>query len=257
MNILDKIVEKTKIRVEKLKDNLDLKETALKAPVCGKPFEEALSGGGIKIIAEIKKASPSKGLICADFKPQEIAFEYKKANVDCISVLTEPYFFLGDNSYIEKVKKTARKPILRKDFIIDELQIYEAKLTGADCILLICAILDELKLKKFLKIAETLGLSALVEAHNEEEVKTALNSNAGIIGVNNRNLKTFKVDFNNSLNLRKLVPPEIIFVSESGIKTRSDIIKLQNANVNAVLIGETFMKAKDKVLEIKKLRGEI
>ncbi len=256
MNILDKIVEKTKSRVEKL-DTEILKNKAYNLEKGDFPFFRALSTKGIKIIAEIKKASPSKGLITEKFIPKDIAREYKKANVDCISVLTEPYYFQGDNSYVEIVKKESNKPVLRKDFIIDEAQIFEAKVIGADCILLICAILDEKKLKNFLNLAHSLGLNALVEAHEEKEVKIAVNSGAKIIGVNNRNLKNFEVDFSNSLNLRKLVPNDIIFVSESGIKNREDILILEKSNVNAVLIGETFMRASDKVFEIKKLRGEI
>lgn len=257
MNILEKIAKKTEDRVELLKKDFNLKEKALSIKNEGFIFEEAIKKEGISIIAEIKKASPSKGLICEDFHPDMIAGDYKIANVDCISVLTEPYFFLGDNSYIEIVKNISKKPVLRKDFIIDELQIYESKIIGANCILLICSLLDETKLSKFLKLADSLNLSALVEAHNEDEIKTAIKANARIIGVNNRNLKTFEVDFNNSLKLRNLVPDDVLFVSESGIKTRDDIIKLQKANVDAVLIGETFMKSEDKIAEIKKLRGEI
>lgn len=255
MNILDKITEKTKTRTEKLNIN-DLKEKVQNLPRKDFIFKNALLGDKIKIISEIKKASPSKGLICPDFDPIKIAKEYNEAKTDCISILTEPYFFLGNNAYIKDVKKVTDIPILRKDFIIDEKQIYESKIIGADCILLICAILDEKKLKEFLNLAHKLCLSALVEAHNEDEIKTALNCNAEIIGVNNRNLKTFEVDFNNTFKLRKLVPDDIIFVSESGIKTREDIIKLEENNVNAVLIGETFMKSKNKIEEIKKLRGE-
>lgn len=257
MNILEKIAKKTEDRVELLKKDFNLKEKALSIKNEGFIFEEALKKDEVSIIAEIKKASPSKGLICEDFHPDMIAGDYKIANVDCISVLTEPYFFLGDNSYIEIVKNISKKPVLRKDFIIDELQIYESKIIGANCILLICSLLDETKLSKFLKLADSLNLSALVEAHNEDEIKTAIKANARIIGVNNRNLKTFEVDFNNSLKLRNLVPDDVLFVSESGIKTRDDIIKLQKANVDAVLIGETFMKSEDKIAEIKKLRGEI
>ena len=257
MNILDKIVEKTKERVENL-DIKTLEAQIQKNEIPEFSFIDALNcGNKIKIISEIKKASPSKGLIAEDFDPKKIAREYKLANVDCISVLTEPYFFMGDNSYVKIVKNEAKKPILRKDFIIDEKQILEAKAIGADCILLICAILDEKKLNGFLKLAHSFGLNALLEAHDKEEVKIALNSGAGIIGVNNRNLKNFEVDFSNSLNLRKYVPSDIIFVSESGIKTREDIKILENAGVNALLIGETFMRADNKVFEIKKLRGEI
>lgn len=257
MNILDKIILKTKERTSLLDLN-SLKKEAFGLPVDVFPFKNALlKEGGIKIIAEIKKASPSKGIIAEDFNPSEIALEYKKADVDCISVLTEPYFFLGDNSYVKEAKTASNKPILRKDFIIDEAQIYEAKIIGADCILLICAALNFDKLKNFIQIARSIGLDSLVEAHDEREIEAAISAGAEIIGVNNRNLKTFDVDFNNSLKLRKLVPNDIIFVSESGIKTREDIKILENAGVNAVLIGETFMRAVNKPFEIKKLRGEI
>lgn len=255
MNILDKIVEKTKKRTALLNFET-LKKEAENLPVGNFSFENALKGNNIKIIAEVKKASPSKGLICEDFNPSEIAQDYKKANVDCISVLTEPFFFMGKNEYIKIVKKNGEKPVLRKDFIIDPAQIYEAKIIGADCVLLICAILDEKKLKEYLEIANSVGLSALVETHDEAEIKMAVNSGAKIIGVNNRNLKTFEVDFNNSINLRKYIPSDIIFVSESGIKTRKDIEILENAGVNAVLIGEAFMKSDNKPEIIKNLRGE-
>ncbi len=256
MNILDKIVEKTKIRVGAL-DPEALKRQAQTLPFGDFIFEKTLrQKGDIKIIAEVKKASPSKGLICEEFDPKYIALQYKMAGVDCISVLTEPYFFMGKNEYIELVKKNSNKPILRKDFIIDVAQIYEAKLIGADCVLLICAILDKEKLKHFLDVANSLGLSALVEAHNEYEIELALCAGAKIIGVNNRDLKTFEVDFNNTLKLKKLVQNDAVFVSESGIKTREDILILEKAGVDAVLIGETFMRAQNKIDMIKKLKGK-
>ncbi|MCD8024815.1 MAG: indole-3-glycerol phosphate synthase TrpC [Candidatus Gastranaerophilales bacterium] len=252
MNILNEIVGKTKLRTEKLDINA-LKRAA--KPKEGFLFKTALEKTNISIIAEIKKASPSKGLICADFNLEKIAHEYKAANVDCISVLTEPFFFLGDNSYIEKVKKITQKPVLRKDFIISEAQIYESSLLDADCILLICAILDEKKLSRYLEIARGLGLSALVEVHDENEMRLAINSGACIIGVNNRNLKTFNVDFENSLRLKKMAPGDIIFVSESGIKTRGDVQTLEKAGFSACLIGETFMRSENKAEKIKELRG--
>lgn len=256
MNILNKIVEKTKERTIKL-ETKPLIEKAYALNRGNFPFKSALLGGdNIKIIAEIKKASPSKGIICENFNPEQIAQEYKNANVDCISVLTEPYFFMGDNSYIQIAKNASNKPILMKDFIISPAQIYEAKIIGADCILLICAILEEKKLTHYLEIAHSLGLSALVETRCENDIKIALNAGAEIIGVNNRNLETFEVDFNKTLELKKFVPNDIIFVSESGIKTKEDIQTLKNAGVNAVLIGETFMKAQDKTAEIKRLKNE-
>lgn len=258
MNVLDKIVEKTKIRVENLKkENKEVfyKELAVSINSEGFKFEKALGKKDISFICEIKKASPSKGIIAENFPYIPIAKEYESAGADAISVLTEPDFFLGSLDYLKEISSTVNTPLLRKDFIIDETQIYEAKCFGADAILLICSILDEEKLKKYIKIADSLGLSCLVEAHDEEEIKKAVQANARIIGVNNRNLKTFEVDINNSLKLRRFVPSDILFVSESGIKNRSQIEELVNNNVNAVLIGETFMRSKNKKRELDVLKG--
>ena len=218
-------------------------------------FEKALSGDNISFICEVKKASPSKGLIDEDFDYLSIAKEYRNAGAAAISCLTEPYWFLGQDSYLSKISKEVKIPVLRKDFTLDEYQIYEAKTIGAQAVLLICALLDEKKLAKFIDIADSLGLNALVEAHNEEELKCALRAKARIIGVNNRDLKTFEVDINNSIRLRKLAPDDIIFVAESGIKTPDDISRLRENSGNAVLIGETLMRAKDKNAQIEHLRG--
>ena len=207
------------------------------------------------LYAKSKKASPSKGLIDKDFDYLNIAKEYRNAGAAAISCLTEPYWFLGQDSYLSKISKEVKIPVLRKDFTLDEYQIYEAKTIGAQAVLLICALLDEKKLAKFIDIADSLGLSTLVEAHNEEELKCALRAKARIIGVNNRDLKTFEVDINNSIRLRKLAPDDIIFVAESGIKTPDDISRLRENRVNAVLIGETLMRAKDKKAQIEHLRG--
>jgi indole-3-glycerol phosphate synthase len=216
-------------------------------------FEKALSKTGLNFICEVKKASPSKGIISKDFKYREIALDYEQAGAAAISVLTEPDFFLGKNEYLTEIKKEVSIPVLRKDFIIDEYQIYEAKIIGADAILLICAILDFEVLKKFISIAQNLGLSCLVEIHNEKEAETALKAGAKIIGVNNRDLTTFQVDVNNSVRLRNLIPKDKIFVSESGIKTKEDIALLRENKVNAVLIGEELMRnanVKEKLKEL-------
>lgn len=258
MNILEKIAETTAKRVETLKKSTDIEQYRNKAlNIKTEPFlfEKALKRDNISFICEIKKASPSKGIIAEDFPYLEIAKEYEKAGADAISVLTEPEYFMGSAEYLEQTVKTVRTPVLRKDFIIDEIQIYETKIIGASGMLLICALLDEKTLAKYMEIADESGISCLVEAHNEEEIKKALNAKARIIGVNNRNLKDFTVDVRNSINLRKYVPNDIIFVSESGIKTREQITELEKNNVNAVLIGETFMRSKDKTSELRILRG--
>lgn len=258
MNILEKIAETTIKRTETLKTSINIEQYKNKAlNIKNEPFlfEKALKKDKISFICEIKKASPSKGIIADDFPYLDIAKEYEKAGADAISVLTEPEYFMGSAEYLEQIVNTVKTPILRKDFIIDEIQIYETKIIGASGMLLICSLLDERTLTKYIKIADELGISCLVEAHNEEEIKKALNSNARIIGVNNRNLKDFTVDVKNSINLRKYVPDDIIFVSESGIKTREQITELEKNNVNAVLIGETFMRSKDKSAELRILRG--
>lgn len=258
MNILEQIAQKTLIRIEELKASCplnEIKEKALSLPEGDFAFEKALSGDNISFICEVKKASPSKGLIDEDFDYLNIAKEYRNAGAAAISCLTEPYWFLGQDSYLSKISKEVKIPVLRKDFTLDEYQIYEAKTIGAQAVLLICALLDEKKLAKFIDIADSLGLSTLVEAHNEEELKCALRAKARIIGVNNRDLKTFEVDINNSIRLRKLAPDDIIFVAESGIKTPDDISRLRENRVNAVLIGETLMRAKDKKAQIEHLRG--
>lgn len=255
--ILDRIVESTQKRVAALKETETVETLKAQATKAVQPFlfEQALSGEGIAFICEIKKASPSKGLIAADFPYLEIAREYEAAGADAISVLTEPEFFQGVSAYLTEIRKNVNIPVLRKDFIIDEIQIYESSLMEADAILLIAAILNQQQLESYLQIADSLGLSALVEAHDEAEVKQAIAAGARVIGVNNRDLKTFEVDVENSIRLRQLVPPEICFVSESGIITHKDIEKLQDNGVNAVLIGETLMKSGDKNKKLAELRG--
>ncbi len=211
----------------------------------------------IAFICEIKKASPSKGVISHDFPYRSIAKEYEDAGATAISVLTEPEYFMGSDRYLEEISKEVKIPILRKDFILDEYQIYEAKLLGAGAVLLICSLLPQDKLKEYLNICNHLGLSALVEAHTEKEIDSALESGARIIGVNNRNLDTFQVDIQNCVRLRELVPKEILFVAESGIHTREDMQLLREAGVDAVLIGEALMKSKDRREFLRQLRGSV
>ena len=209
----------------------------------------------IAIIAEVKKASPSKGLIAEDFDYIEIAKEYEQAGASAISVLTEPYFFQGSNDYLKEISENVQIPILRKDFTIDEYMIWEAKSIGASAILLIVSILDDVQLKEYLDLAHELGLSAIVETHDAEEIKSAVDAGAQIIGVNNRNLADFTVDIDNSINLRSLVSDDITFISESGIKTKEDVTRLKENNVDAVLIGETLMKSDDKKAMIFQLKN--
>lgn len=247
MNILEEIAEKTRERVASCKEQKSLEQ--VKKEACsmdantGYPFEQALKKEGISFICEVKKASPSKGLIAEEFRYVEIAKTYEAAGAGAISVLTEPYYFQGANEYLAEIHQEVSLPLLRKDFTVDEYMIYEAKVIGASAVLLICTLLDEAVLKKYIEIADSLGLTALVEAHDETEIEKAVNAGARVIGVNNRDLKTFTVDLKNSIRLRRLVSDEILFVSESGIRTAEDIRELADNHVNAVLIGETLMRA--------------
>jgi indole-3-glycerol phosphate synthase len=253
--ILDELVDATKIRYKDKKDNIEyIKDLASKRdPKTMVSFYDAIKKDGISFICEIKKASPSKGIISNDFKYMDIASSYNKC-ADVISVLTEPTRFLGSDEILSSVKSKVDIPVLRKDFILYPYQIYEAKAIGADAVLLIVAILDEKTLKEYIKLAHSLGLGCLVEAHDSDEVKIALNSGALVIGVNNRNLKDFTIDMNNSIKLRNLAPNNIKFVSESGIKTREDVKKLEDNNVDAVLIGETLMRSSDPISMVNSLR---
>ena len=258
MTILDELAEYAKERVENQKKKISLaeiKNSALSLPKGDFSFEKALKKDDIAFICECKKASPSKGVIAENFPYLQIAREYEKAGADCISVLTEPKWFLGSDEYLKEIANAVSIPCLRKDFTVDEYMIYQAKLLGASAVLLICSILSESQLKEYIAVCETLGLSALVEVHDESEIQTALQAGAKIIGVNNRNLKDFSVDTQNSGNLRKLVPNDIIFVSESGVKTSEDVQTLRNIGANAVLIGETLMRAENKSQKLAELRG--
>lgn len=219
------------------------------------PFEAALAKDGMSFICEVKKASPSKGVIAEEFPYTEIAGEYEKAGADAISVLTEPFFFQGSDGYLREIRREVGIPILRKDFTVDEYMIYQAREMGADAVLLICAILSPAQLSEYGELAKELELSALVEAHDEKEVEMALAANARIIGVNNRNLKDFTVDIQNSVRLRGLVPADRLFVSESGMKVRADIARLEENGVNGVLIGETFMRSPNKKIVLEELSG--
>lgn len=259
-DIMMKIASSTITRVAELKKLKSLEQvireaTALEGDT-GFPFEAALKSEGISFICEVKKASPSKGIIAEDFPYLEIAKEYQDAGAAAISVLTEPNWFLGHDDYLREIIKAVRVPILRKDFTVDSYQIYETKILGAAAILLICALLNVDALKEYIRIADNLGISAVVEAHTEEEVRSAISAGARIIGINNRNLKTFEEDITTSIRLRKFVPENIIFISESGIKTKEDIDALKANNTDAVLIGETFMRSKNKKEQLALLRGE-
>ena len=257
--ILDKIVEATKVRVAKEKEVETpeaVKAAALALPSdTGFPFEVALRQQDFNFICEVKKASPSKGIIAEHFPYLDIAKEYEVAGAAAISVLTEPDFFKGDKKYLQEIASTVKIPVLRKDFIIDEYQIYQAKVWGASAILLICACLDVPTLTKFRELADSLGLSALVEAHDEHEVQMAIDCGARIIGVNNRNLKDFTVDVQNSVRLRNLVQDDVIFVSESGLETPEDIQVLRDNNIGVALMGETFMRSPNKVEKLAYLYG--
>lgn len=247
MNILEEIAEKTRKRVAECKEKKSLEQ--IKEEACaldantGFPFEKALAEDGVSFICEVKKASPSKGLIAPDFPYVEIAKTYEASGARAISVLTEPYYFQGSDQYLQEISREVKIPLLRKDFTVDEYMIYEAKTIGASAVLLICSLLSEDTVRQYIRIADSLGLTALVEAHDEEEVAQAVRAGARVIGVNNRDLKTFTVDIKNSIRLRKLVPEEILFVSESGIRTAEDIKELAQNQVNAALVGETLMRA--------------
>lgn len=260
MTILEQLANHAKERCALAKSLVspeEIRRQALALPRGSLSFENALKKEGISFICECKKASPSKGLIAADFPFLEIAKSYEEAGADGISVLTEPKWFLGKDRYLKEIAAAVSIPCLRKDFTVDEYMIYEAKLLGASAVLLICSILTREQLKAYLYICEELGLSALVEAHDEAEVETALRAGARMIGVNNRNLRDFSVDTDNSRRLRTLIPPEILFVSESGVKAPSDIKKLRKIGADAVLIGETLMKASDKQAALARLRGAL
>ena len=260
MTILEQLAAHARERVAAAKERLseaEIKEQAYALPKGDFSFERALKKSGISFICECKKASPSKGLIAPDFPYLQIAKAYEAAGADCISVLTEPKWFLGSDSYLSEIAAAVKLPCLRKDFTVDPYMIYEAKLLGASAVLLIVSILDEAQLRESITICDSLGLSALVEAHSENEVAAAVRAGARIIGVNNRNLKDFSVDTENSKRLRNLVPRDILFVSESGVRTAEDVSRLRQIGADAVLVGETLMRAADKTQKLNELRGNL
>ena len=234
----------------------EMKEKALSLPKGSFEFEKALRSPQLSFICECKKASPSKGIISHDFPYLSIARQYSQAGADCISVLTEPKWFLGRNEYLMQISQAVDIPCLRKDFTVDDYMIYQAKILGAKAVLLICSILSANQIKEFIGIADTLGISALVEAHNSDEVKTALDCGARVVGVNNRDLRDFSVDTKNSAALRSLVPKDVLFVSESGINTAEDVRAVKQAGADAVLIGEALMRAPDISEKLRELKGE-
>ena len=258
MTILDQLAEHARERVAEAKKKRPLeriRQQALSVPKGNFAFENVLKKPGISFICECKKASPSKGLIASDFPYLQIAKEYEAAGADCISVLTEPKWFLGSDEYLKEITASVSIPCLRKDFIVDEYMVYESKLLGASAVLLICSILSEKQMKEYISICDELGLSALIEVHDEREINMALHAGARIIGVNNRNLKDFSVDTDNSRRLRELIPRDVLFVSESGVSSAEDVAKLRDIGADAVLIGETLMRAPDKKAKLAELRG--
>lgn len=260
MTIMDELADYAKERVQVAKERYpldELKKLALDLPRGEFAFHRALQKPGLSFICECKKASPSKGVIAREFPYLEIAGEYEEAGADAISVLTEPKWFLGSDKYLEEIAETVNIPCIRKDFTVDEYMIYEAKKLGAAAVLLICSILSSGQIQEYLGICEELGLDALVEAHNETEVETAVKAGAKIIGVNNRNLKDFSVDTGNSRKLRTMVPKDVLFVSESGVANREDIRVLEDMGVDAVLVGEALMRAENKKRKLDELRGVI
>ena len=258
MTILDQLADHARQRIEQAKEKMPLDEIRWQARSLPKgtfSFENALKKPGISFICECKRASPSKGLIAPDFPYLQIAKDYEAAGADCISVLTEPKWFLGSDTYLKEIASTVSIPCLRKDFTVDEYMIYEAKVLKAAAVLLICSILTEEQIRAYIGICDELGLSALVETHDETEVRMALNVGARIIGVNNRNLKNFSMDTENSRRLRELIPHDVLFVSESGVKNSGDVAKLRGIGADAVLIGEALMRAPDKNAKLAELRG--
>lgn len=266
MNILEEIAEKRRQDVERKKEEVPYEKMRMLALNTAEddydvehkytfPFSRSLRKPGMSYICEVKKASPSKGVIAEDFPYLEIAKEYEKAGASAISCLTEPHYFLGKDEYLKKIAEQVGIPVLRKDFVVDAYQIYEAKVLGASAVLLIVALLTDKDLKNYIEIARSLGMDALVEAHDAEEIYRAVEAGAKIIGVNNRDLKTFQVDIHNSVQLRQLVDKDILFVSESGISTREDVEVLKNNGTNAVLIGETLMRSGDKKKALQELNG--
>ena len=261
MTILDQLAAYARERVNEARRKLpfeELKKQALSLTPSEREsfaFENALKKPGLSFICECKKASPSKGLITPDFPYVRIAGEYEEAGADCISVLTEPKWFLGSDRYLREIADAVKIPCLRKDFTVDEYMIYEAKVLGASAVLLICSILEEEQMAEYIGLSDELGLSVLAETHDETEVEMALEAGARVIGVNNRNLRDFSVDTANSTRLRKLIPQDVLFVSESGVGSAEDVAALSEIGADAVLVGEALMRAADKKARLRELRG--
>ena len=256
--ILDELAEYSRQRVKEAKLEHSLAEMKAKATAQPKGdfrFEKALKKGGLTFICEVKKASPSKGVIDSAFPYLDIAREYEQAGADCISVLTEPKWFLGSDDIFRNIRDAISLPMIRKDFTVDEYQLYQAKVMGADAVLLICSLLDTATIQKYLTICDNLGMTALVETHDEMEIDSALAAGARVIGINNRNLTNFTVDFDNVTRLRAHISEDVVFVAESGIKSRADIKTLEQIGADAVLIGETLMRSADKKEMLAHLRG--
>ena len=260
MNILNQLADHARERVAQARQTIPLGAIMEQADALPSPdfsFEKALRKDGLSFICECKRASPSKGLIAPDFPYLTIARDYEAAGADCISVLTEPKWFLGSDIYLREIAEAVSIPCLRKDFVVDEYMIYQAKVLGAAAVLLICSILSLEQLKAFIGLCDRLGLSALVEAHDEAEVQKAITAGARILGVNNRNLKDFSVDTGNSRRLRALIPRNILFVSESGVRNAGDIVVLREMGADAVLIGEALMRAPDRKAALMQMRGTV
>ncbi len=265
--ILDELAAYSRIRVERAKELKSLEQIIAEAlrltdeqrrKTGGADFfrfEKTLQKPGLSFICEVKKASPSKGIIAADFPYLEIAKDYEAAGADCVSCLTEPKWFLGSDEIFRQIRAEISLPMIRKDFTVDAYQIYEAKLMGADAVLLICALLDTGTVRDYLQICDELGLSALVEAHDEAEIASALKAGARLVGVNNRNLKNFTVDFGNAAKLRELIPENVTFVAESGVKDSEDVKSLATLGADAVLVGEALMRAVDKEQKLKEFHA--
>lgn len=259
-DILKTLAQRARLRVEAARGRRPLEElqSAVRDLPADKdfPFERALRKPGLSFICEVKRASPSRGVIAREFPYRDIAREYERAGADAVSVLTEPEYFLGSDAYLQEIAGLVRLPVLRKDFTVDPYQIYEARLLGASAVLLICALTDEETLREWIGLCDALGLSALVEAHDARETGMALAAGARIVGVNNRNLRTFDVRMDNCAALRPLVPPQALFVAESGVRTRADVVEAERIGAHAVLVGETMMRSADRQKTLAVLRGE-
>jgi indole-3-glycerol phosphate synthase len=257
-SILDRIVahKKQEIKKKKQKVNLETLKARVREVEEVRSFKEALSRPDeLTLIAEVKKASPSRGVLREDFNPVEIARIYEENGVAAISVLTEERYFLGSMEYLAEIRKAVKIPLLCKDFIFDEYQVYESRAGGADAFLLIAALLSRERIEAFLSLGRGLGMESLVEIHTEEELARVLETSAEIIGINNRDLKTFTVDFSTVLRLRKLIPPGKIVVSESGIQSAQEVELLRQAGINAILVGEVFLKERDIGRKVRELQG--